>query len=42
VLEGRIEVFVEQVRRLHDVHVAIDKPVTLFHPTLLHRNGGSA
>jgi len=40
VLEGRIEVFVEQVRRLHDVHVAIDKPVSLFHPTLLQRNRG--
>src|ERR1700730_13856155 len=40
VLEGRIEVFVAQVRRLHDVHVAIDKPVSLFHPTLLQRNRG--
>ena len=38
VLEGRIEIFVEQVRRLHDMHVAIDKPVSLLHPTLLQRN----
>ena len=30
-LEGRVEVFVEQVRRLHDVHVAIDEPVSFFH-----------
>jgi hypothetical protein len=32
-LEFRVEIFVEQIRRLHDVHVAIDKPVALFHPT---------
>src|SRR4029077_6383078 len=34
--ESRVEIFVEEVGRLHDVHVAIDKPISLFHPTLLH------
>ena len=34
VLEGRVEIFVEQVHRLHDVHVAIDKPVAFFHAFL--------
>src|SRR5207248_8728816 len=32
-LEFGVEIFVEQIRRLHDVHVAIDKAVALFHPT---------
>ena len=26
-----VEVFLEQIGRLHDVHVAIDKPMALFH-----------
>jgi hypothetical protein len=34
VLELGVEVFVEQVRRFHDVHVAIDKPVAIFHAFL--------
>src|SRR5262249_3778406 len=46
--ECGVEVFVEQVRRLHYVHIAIDEPVSLFHPTLprnltrrSHRIGGA-
>src|SRR5205823_5000990 len=35
VLEGGVEIIIEQVDRLHDVHVAIDKPMTLFHDVLL-------
>jgi hypothetical protein len=34
-LEGGVEIVIEQVDRLHDVHVAIDKPMTLFHGMLL-------
>ena len=33
-LECRVEIFVEQIHRLHDVHVAIDEAVALFHVTL--------
>src|SRR5205823_5886687 len=36
-LELGVEVFVEEVRRLHDVHVAIDEPVAVLHRTLLPR-----
>ena len=37
-LELGVEIFVEQIGRLHDVHVAIDKPIALFHHSL--RNTG--
>jgi hypothetical protein len=30
-LEFRVEIFVEQVHRLHDVHVAIDEPIAFLH-----------
>ena len=35
VLKGGVEIIIEQVDRFHDVHVAIDKPMTLFHDVLL-------
>jgi hypothetical protein len=35
VLEGGVQIIIEQVDRFHDVHVAIDKPMTLFHDVLL-------
>jgi len=35
ILERRVEIFIEQVDRFHDVHVAVDKPMTLFHGMLL-------
>jgi hypothetical protein len=35
--ERRVEVFVEQVGRLHDVHVAIDEAVAFFHCPFLPR-----
>ena len=33
-LELGVEIFVEEIGRLHDVHVAIDKPIALFHRSL--------
>ena len=30
-LEFGVEVFIEQIGRLHDVHIAIDKAITVFH-----------
>ena len=44
-LEFGVEIFLEQLRRLHDVHVAIDKAVALFHPappSSCWRNGAPA
>src|SRR5215510_6965391 len=33
--EPRIEIFLAQIRRLHDVHVAVDEPEPVFHDILL-------
>src|SRR5262245_59751770 len=35
VLEPRVQVAIEEVHRLHDVHVAIDELQAVFHPVLL-------
>src|SRR5262249_57556079 len=35
VLERRIEIAVEQIRRFHDVHVGVDEPKSILHGVLL-------
>ena len=34
-LESRVEILIEEIDRLHNVHVAIDEPVAVFHLVLL-------
>jgi hypothetical protein len=34
-LESRVEILIEEIDRLHDVHVAIDEPIAFFHIFLL-------
>ena len=33
--EGGVEILLEEINRLHDVHIAIDEPISLFHIALL-------
>ena len=33
--EGWIEILLKEINRLHDVHIAIDEPISLFHLALL-------
>ena len=33
--EGGVEIFLKEINRLHDVHIAIDEPIYLFHSALL-------
>src|SRR5262249_19525332 len=37
-----IEIFIEEIDRLHDVHVAIDEPIAVFHIVLLFMPSTSA
>ena len=33
--EGGVEILLKEINRLHDVHIAIDEPICLFHIALL-------
>ena len=33
--EGGVEIFLKEINRLHDVHIAIDEPISLFHIAFL-------
>jgi hypothetical protein len=34
ILEARVQIALEEVHRLHDVHVAVDKPQAILHRVL--------
>jgi hypothetical protein len=33
--QGGVEILLKEINRLHDVHIAIDEPISLFHIALL-------